>query len=125
MHEWQGRPIISKAHIPDLESRAAVLEFEEGLSRDMAEDQAHEEYAREHHKAAAAHHLKGLQDARDSGDLDEARKHGEAYARHINALGYDDFDPVPDEIRELAQKETKKKHNFKEHHGDSLLSKEQ
>lgn len=113
---------MSAQHVPDLERRSAVHEFENGMPREQAEEQAHRDYSREHHLQAAAHHLRGLRSAQGSGDVEEARKHGVAYAMHLNSLGFDEFDQVPQEIQALVDAPDRKSHSkFKAHQADRLL----
>jgi hypothetical protein len=120
--QWQGRPIVAEAHVPELEHRAAILEFQDGLTRDDAEHQAHQEYLQDHHRQAAAHHLRGLRAAQASGDPSEARKHGLSYGLHLQALGHDEFDAVPKEIQDLAAADDRHGHyKFKAHRSDRLL----
>lgn len=119
--EWMGRRIVSKEHVGDLEHSAATHEFQHGHPRHEAERRAYEDYRRQHHLAAAAHHLQGSRSAQGSGDMDEARKHGLAYRLHLQALDMDPFDGVPEEIRALADGEAKPRHHFTAHKGDALL----
>ena len=119
---WRGRKLVSATHMPELERMAAVREFEAGLPREQAEEEAHREYSRRHHLEAAAHHLRGLRGAQGTGDLEEARKFGVAYGLHLNALGFDEFDQVPPEIQTLVDAPDKKPHaRFKAHSSDRLL----
>lgn len=120
--KWQNRQIFKDTHMDDLERRAALKEFEDGMPRSQAETAAYEEYLREHHSAAAAHHLRGLRAAQAAGDLDEARIHGEAYHQHMTKLGHDSMDQVPDYIKALTEDEGKPRHyKFKAHPADALL----
>jgi hypothetical protein len=120
--KWQGRKVVAPAHVDNLERDAAVLEFEHGMSRKDAEEQAYQEYLRIHHTTAAAHHLRGMRGAQASGDYDEARKHGIAYGMHLHALELDPMDQVPDEINELVDADDRKPQiKFKAHKADSLL----
>jgi len=123
--KWQNRQIFKDTHKDDLERRAALKEFEDGMPRKQAEDAAYQEYLTEHHSAAAAHHLRGLRAAQASGDIDEARIHGEAYHQHMTKLGHDSMDQVPDSIAKLVEDEGKPRHyKFKAHAADALLMKE-
>jgi len=117
-----GRPVLKPQHRDGLETRAALLEFGEGLSREEAEEQAHHEYMQENHRQAAAHHLQGMRAAQATGDLDASRMHGEAYDQHLEALGHDSLDAVPPEIQALLSAEDRKPHyRFKAHGADALL----
>lgn len=120
--QWRGRKLVSPQHVADLEHRAALKEFEGGLPRGQAEEEAHRDYSREHHLQAAAHHLRGLRGAQGAGDIEEARKHGMAYSLHLNALGHDEFDAVPPEIQALTEAPDRKSQGrFKAHAADRLL----
>ena len=119
---WLGRPIISDAHASDLETRAAEHEFGSGLSRPESEERAYQDYLREHHTRAAAHHLQGLRSAQANSDLEESRRHGTAYALHLQALGLEASDPVPESVRALTEAPDRKSHTkFKAHAADRLL----
>lgn len=121
-HHWQGRPILNQEHIPELERSAALLEFAHGMPREDAEKHAYAAYRVKHHGEAAAHHLRGLMAAQASGDLDEAQKHGTAYATHMEQLGHDPMDKVPANIRALMEAEGKPKtYKFRAHVGDALI----
>lgn len=121
-HKWNNNPIVSQDHIPDLERDAALNEFEHGLPREEAEEKAYKEYKTKHHSSAAAHHLRGLKAAQEAGDIDEAHKHGVLYSIHMEHLGHDPMDKVPDEIQKLASDEGKPKmYRFKSHTADKIL----
>jgi hypothetical protein len=120
---WYGRPIASESHVDGLETAAALKEFGEGLPRSEAEAQAHDEYLKDIHSKAAAHHLRGMRAAQAAGDLDEAGLHGEAYANHLEALGHDPMEAVPESVQKLVDSESKPtSHRFKTHAADCLLS---
>jgi hypothetical protein len=124
-HSWMGKRIAQENHAEDLEHRAALHEFEGGHPRSEAERMAYDDYAQEHHEQAAAHHLRGMRAAQGSGDMDESRKHGIAYALHMGALNLDSMDEVPKKIRDLAEDPEKKSHyKFKTHPADALLMSE-
>lgn len=121
-----GRRIVRDNDADDLETRAALLEFGDGVPRSQAEDRAHREYLQEQHRTAAAHHLRGLRAAQASGDLEEARRHGEAYHQHLTRLGHDSMDQVPDDVKELVEDEERGTHyRFKAHGADRLLEPEE
>jgi hypothetical protein len=117
-----GKTILSEPHKDELERDAALLEFEHGLPREQAEKQAYDSYSKKHHQAGAAHHLMGLRAAQANNDLEEAKKHGIAYGFHLNALGLDPLDQVPDEINELINEDGRKSHyKFKAHPSDKFF----
>lgn len=121
--QWMGRSIAHSSHIHDLERAAALKEFGNGMDREDAEKQAYHEYLRDQHVHAAAHHLRGLQAAQGSGDLEEARLHGEAYHHHMSRAGFDSMDRVPEEVRGIMEHEGKGRHyKFKAHPADVLLA---
>lgn len=121
-HSWNKKPIVSQDHIGDLERDAALNEFEHGLPREEAEEQAYRSYKNKHHSEGAAHHLRGLKAAQEAGDIDEAHKHGVAYSLHMNELGHDPMDAVPEDIKKLAESEDKPKvYKFKAHKADAFL----
>lgn len=120
--QWLGRNILDEKHSPDLEYAAAIHEFGNAKPRKDAEEAAYNDYKREHHTQAAAHHLRGMRAAEGSHDFDEARKHSIAYSLHMNELGHDPMDAVPNDIKELAEGEKLKgQYRFKSHKGDLFL----
>lgn len=121
-HQWSKRPIISQDHIADLERDSAINEFEHGMDRESAENGAYQAYRKKHHSEGAAHHLRGLRAAQEAGDIEEAHKHGVAYALHMGELGHDPMDAVPEDIKKIAEGETKPKvYKFKSHKSDHFL----
>lgn len=121
-HEWSKRPIINQDHIADLERDSALNEFEQGMPREDAEDQAYRAYRKKHHSEGAAHHLRGLKAAQEAGDIEEAHKHGVMYAHHLGELGHDPMEAVPEDIKKLAEGEGKPKvYKFKSHKADQFL----
>lgn len=121
-HKWRGRKILNQDHIPDLEHGSALYEFEQGFPRSDAEERSYKDYRTKHHREAAAHHLRGLRAAQASGDIEEAHKHGVVYGLHMNELGYDPMDAVPDDIKALAEGDKlKTQYRFKTHGSDDFL----
>ena len=121
-HKWYNRAIVSQDDIPDLEHGAALYEFEHGHKREDAEEKSYQDYKRKTHSAAAAHHLRGLKAAQEAGDLDECEKHGVAYSLHMQHLGHDSMDKVPEDIQKLVDDEKKPNvYKFKSHKADHLL----
>lgn len=119
---WLGNKIVHPSHADELEHNAALFEFEHGIPRKEAEARAYDDYRKSHHRDGASHHLRGMRAAQASGDLEEARKHGIAFAMHMEALGHDPMDEVPEEIRALAEGDDKKPFaKFKAHKGDSFF----
>jgi hypothetical protein len=123
MKTWYGnRPVLKDSHIDDLETAAAINEFEHGMPRSKAEAAAYDEYIKDHHRKACAHHLRGMRASQASGDIDASRLHGDAYHHHMAALGYDDTEEVPEDIKALVEDEGRPKHyKFKGHPADQLL----
>jgi len=121
-HKWNDKPIHSQDAIPELEREAALKEFGDGHSREEAERLAYKAYKDKHHTDGAAFHLRGLKAAQSAGDVDEAKKHGSAYAMHLSALGLDSMDEVPDTVKKLAESDGKPTvHKFKSHPADHFL----
>jgi hypothetical protein len=119
---WAGRAILKDAHKDQLETNAALLEFEHGLHRKDAEEQAYSDYRKDIHHNAAAHHLRGMRAAWATGDTEAARLHGEAYDRHLRSLGLDSLEQIPPEVKTLAEGEDRKPHlKFKAHPSDKIL----
>lgn len=120
--EWMGRPIAEKDHVHGLDREAAVHEFGNKIPRHEAEEKAYEDYKKEQHGRAAAHHLQGMKAAHASGNMDEARKHGLLYDQHVKHLGHDSsIGPVPDSVSRYAAEEDKGPYKFKAHHGDRFV----
>lgn len=123
--KWQDRVILAAEHGPELDQRAAELEFKERMHRDAAEAQAYREYRKKHHTAAAAHHLRGMKAAQGSGDMDEARKHGAMYELHMSKLGDDPWrEPSPELKAAMGAQDRQAAHKFKAHHGDAFVVEE-
>lgn len=118
--DWQGHKVAEARHVSDLEKRAAILEFGHGLSRREAENQAYSEHLREMHLEAAAHHLAGQRGARAAGSIKDARRHGEAYAAHLRALGLPSVAAVPREVQERLANVASKVYRFRPHPADEL-----
>jgi hypothetical protein len=119
--KWQGRQLVSRSHVSELERESALREFRDQMPREQAEEQAYQDYQRKHHAEAGAHHLRGLKAAQASGDTEEAKKHGIAYELHLKALGHEPGEGVPDEIRAHVEAPKAVHHKFKAHAGDALL----
>ena len=117
---WNGRKVAKESHIPDLEAKAAQLEFKNRMSKEDAEQRTHHTYKQEQHRLSAAHHLAGLKAAQAAGSHEEGHKHGILYAEHLKQLGLDPMGPVPDEIKSLVEKQDKF-YRFKSHQGDNFL----
>ncbi len=118
---WKGRPVIHEKDNEDLDRRAAVKEFKEGKARQQAEDEAHQDYSKENHEAAASHHLAGIRAAQAVGDSEAAHKHGILYDLHARGAGYDPLQPVHPNIEKRIQMDVGKHYKFKAHRGDGLL----
>lgn len=114
---WAGKQIIHPDHANGLNIRAATLEFGHKIPRAQAEAQAHEEYVRDQHLHAAAHHLAGMKVATSAAAHDDARKHGAMYAKHLNAVGMNPVGPVPSEVQQRLPQQ-KPGYKFKSHNGD-------
>lgn len=120
--KWMGRSIVHDSHSHDLERRAAIEEFQNKLPKEAAEEKAHQQYRREHHVEAAAHHLQGAKAAQGAGDMEEAKKHGAMYHLHMEKLGLDPVAEPPPEIRkQLESPDRKPAYKFKAHKGDMFL----
>jgi hypothetical protein len=123
MKDWYKNPILKDSDYDALETAAALKEFGEGTPRSQAEKEAYKEYKRNQHLQASAHHLRGMRMAQAGGDLDEAAMHGEAYSHHMDALGLDPIDQVPDEVKALLEAEDKpRQYRFKAHGADAFLT---
>lgn len=120
---WNGKPILHPDHAHDLEFRSAILEFGHKLPRATAEEYAHQEYKKNHHIQAAAHHLRGMKAAQGSGDSEEAHKHGLMYSEHMKSAGLDPMGPVPKEIQEHEQNNNRH-YKFKAHRADLFVLKD-
>lgn len=117
--KWQGKSILDAAHHGDLETRAAIHEFQHGLPRQQAESKAYEEYVKDARQRAAAHHLDRQKAADAVGDKETAFKHNILYRLHLKALGLDEVGPVPPEVQRHIEDEGKKSPvKFKAHPGD-------
>lgn len=96
---WMGHPLLAPEHEHDLHLAAALHEFEGGMPRHDAEKRALEDYRREHHARAAAHHYAGMKAGHATGNMEDAKKHHALYSLHVKALGEDPMGPVPEVVR--------------------------
>lgn len=121
---WLNKhPILDASHARDLEQAAAINEFHRKQPRAQAEQAAHDDYRKEQHTKAAAHHFQGMRAAHGAGDMEEAKLHGNLYAQHMNAMGLDPYGPVPEHIRlQAADPQHTKVYRFANHRADALLS---
>lgn len=120
---WLNRlPVLHDNHLHDLDTRAAINEFDRKMPREEAEAKAHKDYMAEHHAMAAAHHLSGMKAAQAIGNMEEAKKHGVMYGLHAKALGHDPVGPVPPEVQQHYRgDDSAKVYKFKAHKADRLL----
>lgn len=119
---WKGRAILDESHASDLEQRAALHEFNNKMPREKAEEQAHEDYRKEHHAKAAASHFAGMKAATATGDTEEAKKHHAMYLLHAKQLGYKGSEAVPEEIsRHIEMTKRDPYYQFKPHKADAFL----
>lgn len=119
MHNWLDRyPLLHPDHAHDLERDAALNEFEHGMDRDKAEENAYDNYKRKQSAQAAAWHLTGMRSSAGK----ESQKHALMYASHIRSMGYDPSGPVPSEVKAHMDSENfKHPVKFKAHGADGLL----
>lgn len=119
---WGGHPLLQAKDAEQLELAAAVHEFHHGKDRVTAEKAALDEYRRENHAKAAAHHLMGMRAAQASGSTDDAKKHYDMYGLHIKALGHEQHEGVPAEVKRHTEGENvDRAYNFKGHGADQFL----
>lgn len=96
---WLGHPTLDKAHEHELHLAAALHEFQGGMPRHEAEARALEDYRREWHARAGAHHFAGMKASHAVGNMEDAKRHHALYALHVRALGEDPMGPVPESVR--------------------------
>jgi hypothetical protein len=119
---WGGHPLLSDKHVHDLELAAAVNEFHHGHNRAKAEQMALDEYRREHHARAAAHHLQGMRASQASGNHDDAKRHFDMYGLHLKALGHESHEAVPPEVKRYSEgDQAERAYRFKSHGADQFL----
>jgi hypothetical protein len=119
---WAGHPLLTPKDSEPLELAAAVNEFHHGMDRESAEKHALDEYRREHHARAAAHHLMGMRAAQASGSHDDAKKHYDMYGLHLKALGHETHEAVPGEVKRYTEGENvDRAYHFKGHGADQFL----
>jgi hypothetical protein len=123
---WMGHPLIDQAHEHDLHLAAALHEFQGGMPRNDAEKRALEDYRREHHARAAAHHFAGMKAGHATGNMDDAKKHHALYSLHVKALGEDPMGPVPEVVRKYhgsagTDKKQRPVYSFRGHDADEFL----
>jgi len=120
---WAGHPLLDPKHAKDLELASAVNEFHHGQPRQQAEQQALNDYRREHHSRAAAHHLNGMKAAEAVGSQDDAAQHFALYRLHVRALGHEPHGEVPAEVKRYQEGEDAElPYRFKGHGADKFLT---
>ena len=117
---WKGRVIAKLEDVSDLESRSAINEFKHKMPRADAEEAAYKAHKDAKHKEAAAHHLRGIKAAQGAGDHQEAQKHSLLYSQHMEKLGLNPLDAVPDEIKGLGEKQ-ERFYKFRPHRNDAFV----
>lgn len=123
---WMGHPLLDPEHEHELHLAAALHEFQGGLPRNDAEKRALEDYRREHHARAAAHHFAGMKAGHATGNMDDAKKHHALYSLHVKALGEDPMGPVPEVVRKFhgsagTDKKQRPVYSFRGHDADEFL----
>lgn len=123
---WMGHPLLDKEHEHELHLSAALNEFQGGMPRGDAEKRALEDYRREHHARAAAHHYAGMKAGHATGNMDDAKKHHALYSLHVKALGEDPMGPVPESVRKFhggagTDKKQRPVYSFRGHDADQFL----
>ena len=117
---WLGKyPLADDTHTHDLERSAALHEFHGGMTRDQAEASAYQKYKVLQHQKAAAHHLNGLKNAKQRGNIAEGQRHYIMYCSHAKELGVNPNAPVPPEISTHLNEEASDK--YQEHGADSFI----
>lgn len=119
---WLGHPVRDEEHERDLNLRAAVDQFQNGLTREDAEHKAKHEDRMDRHQKAAAHHLSGLRAANAVGNTEDAKRHHSMYSLHVRALGKDPSGAVPPEVQRHAESsEQSHAYKFRGHPDDQFL----
>lgn len=119
--QWLDRfPILHNDHVPDLETRAAVNEFQHKMPRHEAEASAHKQYVQDQLEDAAAHHLLGMKTSQGAGDMHAARKHGVMYGIVMKQLGHSALDAPPPAIANKAKQQSPSLYSFKPHKADAF-----
>jgi hypothetical protein len=120
--KWQNRLILDPKDADELDATAAEREFKDRLPRSKAEEETHRDYQKSKHREAAAFHLQGVRAAHVNGQIDQAKKHGALYIKHMKALGHDPVAEPPAEIKKLAENEEGPKvYKFKAHAADQYV----
>lgn len=119
--QWLERfPILHQDHAHDLETRAAVNEFQHKMPRHEAEASAHKQYVQDQLEDAAAHHLLGMKASQGAGDMHAARKHGVMYGIVMKQLGHNPLDAPPPAIAGKAKTQPPQLYSFKPHKADAF-----
>lgn len=118
---WQKRLILDPKDADQLDATAAEREFKDRLTRGQAEEATHKDYQQGKHREGAAFHLQGMRASQTIGQMDEAKKHGAMYIKHMKALGHDPVAEPPAEIKKLAESEDTKVYKFKGHAADQYV----
>lgn len=123
MDKWNGKDIASPGDRDELERRASVHQFAHGMEREAADNTAYQDYKKDQHGIAAAHHLKMSQALVSAGNREDAEKHRNLYEMHVQALGHKKSAVPPAEVRAHMDANTphERVHGFKQHGADKLL----
>lgn len=120
---WKGRSILHPRDVDHLEMTSAKYEFGDGLPQHEAEERAYKEYLHSRQIEAAAHHLRGMQQALALGDKRSSQKHAALYQLHAQALGADPVGPPHPDIKSYMDKNGPK-YRFRAHKADVLADPE-
>lgn len=118
---WKNRVILDESHAGDLESRAAIHQFTNKMDSEAADEAAHLDYKKDHHRQAAAKHFVGMKAARASADNEEARKHFIMFNLHMKALGLNPNAALPSEIESHITNTKEPFYRFSPHKADAFL----
>lgn len=118
---WKNRVILDESHAGDLESRAAIHQFTNKMDSEAADEAAHSDYKKDHHRQAAAKHFVGMKAARASADNEESRKHFIMFNLHMKALGLNPNAALPSEIETHITNTKEPFYRFSPHKADAFL----
>jgi hypothetical protein len=84
--KWLGHPIADPKHHEELEHKAGIKEFEEGLPQESAETATMHEYLLEQHLDGASHHMSQLRAHANQGNKALGNNHERMYKLHLGKL---------------------------------------
>jgi hypothetical protein len=118
---WRGHPVANEKDAQDLE---AVAAHRASLGSQDLDGGSHiyNQYRKQTHEKAAAHHMCAAQELDHSGQKEAADRHRIMFKMHLGAAGHNPRHGIPDAVKAHVIATPRRKLSFYESHpGDALL----